>query len=367
MKKEIKLTLSLLIATVMLFSCMDAQETIEPQKSIFNYEAADAYFSLIGKVKQTKEIADEDWTNFLNIDGNQHYIKENNMPDSYIEMIRTAILQTCILSEDSLAILAQQNPIIQIRNRYKQEEQLYKAHLKNLKINASAYLDSISQHTKALLPKGSFSKDNLPTIYYTALDHDGSANSQGIFISLMASRDFNKQRIGIFEAHELHHIMRPTIYQEVDSIAKKEEGLVWALSACLNEGLADMIDKDLMLTEQSDWWMKPAMNAAFVDGAKSIIPLLDESIAELANGTVKTEEDFRTLLQGSVGHIPGYYMAKIIKNSGKLDRVITNSANPFDFFILYNEIAEKTADVPTFSQAAIDHIQTLNQQYFYKK
>lgn len=243
------------------------------------------------------------------------------------------------------------------------KEQNYKNHFKWLKKNQLALKDSIVSRTKMFLPSNQKMKDTFPIVYYHGLDFDGSANSKGIFISIMATYDNNKKRLGNFEAHELHHLQRKSLLSNVE-IANNDKGVIWALDAALNEGLADMVDKDVLLSDESDWWLKDIVMEFYIGRSKEVITNLDKLIREELEGIHHSEDNYRNILLGSVGHVPGYWMAKFIADNDRSNDLIRMADSPFYFFILYNEIAtSKNESYPVFSASSIQYIKKLEKKY----
>ena len=350
------------------FSCKEKSKTLLKHKSTsteitFNYDAAYAYYRLTDSVKKKNKITNLDWKTFLNVNGNRLYIEENNIPKSYLDGIRQAIEIVYSQKHDSLISTPPNEMLLQIRKKYEEGTSLFHNHLEFIKTNSNMLLDSIRIRTAEFLPDGSFEENKIPTIYYHTLDHDGSANNSGIFISLLASYDFNLIKTGIFEAHELHHIMRHNIFDKLLEISKNDKGILYVLEACLNEGLADLIDKREMLSETSNWWLKPMLKDAYINQAQSVIENLNNAFLDEINGNHKTEASYRNIILGSVGHIPGYFMANTILENGVIDNTITNAANPFQFFIVYNEVAEQKLGHPKFDKEVIEYLKLLEAKY----
>ena len=62
---------------------------------------------------------------------------------------------------------------------------------------------------------------------------------------------------------------------------------------------------------------------------------------EAATNTYVTAWQFRKIMNFSSGHMPGLYMVNIIQRNDLKKRLIGHNDNPFQFFYLYNEAAEK--------------------------
>jgi len=273
------------------------------------------------------------------------------------------MLEKVYTSSDSLNEKRSEDIVYLSRVRYKKEENNFKEHMKWLQNNQEELKDSIISRTKLFLPKQQKLRDTFPQVYYHALDFDASANTKGIFISIMSAYDNNKKRLGNFEAHELHHLYRRSILEEKD-IQEKDKGIIWAIEAALDEGIADMVDKDVMLSKESDWWLKGYLVKHYEENGKKALLELNNYILDEIENNHHSEDEYREIYYGSVGHLPGYYMAKSIKEDGRLDELIETSDNPFKFCILYNEAAKNSkGELPVFNEEAINYIKQLMDKY----
>ena len=64
------------------------------------------------------------------------------------------------------------------------------------------------------------------------------------------------------------------------------------------------------------------------------------------------------------GHPTGFYMSNLIIDQLGKDALIKEIGNPFTFFRLYNQGADKKGnEAPTFSEKAIRFIQSLEEKY----
>jgi len=66
------------------------------------------------------------------------------------------------------------------------------------------------------------------------------------------------------------------------------------------------------------------------------------------------------------GHIPGFFMAKAIKDNGRLGTIIENVDNPFIFFLTYQEVALIDKQLPVFDDEVTSFLKKLNTKYLNK-
>jgi len=217
--------------------------------------------------------------------------------------------------------------------------------------------------TKIFLPKDLEINKAMPTIYYHALGDDGEAMlNNRIFISISASSESSILRLASLEAHELHHNLRPNLSYKVE-IEENDKVVYAALQLALNEGLADMVDKDLLLADTSIWRKKAYIQPIYLKDGKRVVRKLNEYLAAAAKGEMQDWKLYESLYAGFRGHIPGYFMAKSIKDNGRLSEIIEHADNPFVFFLTYQEVALTDKNLPVFNEAVIDYLKKLKEKY----
>jgi len=362
----------IIIGLIILIGCKGDGNFNKNETAKFNFESLEKYFELIEELKLRRVIDSTKWKEFLELEGNRLYVDENNISKEFTENLKL-MLEQVYTSPDSLNENKSEDIVYSSRVRYKKEEHDFIEHMNWLKNNQEELNDSIVSRTKQFLPNRQKLRDTFPQVYYHALDFDASANTKGIFISIMSAYDNNKKRLGNFEAHELHHLYRRSILED-KKIQEKDKGIIWAIEAALDEGIADMVDKDVMLSKESDWWLKEYVVKHYEEnGKKALLELnnyilalleLNNYILDEIENNHHSENEYREIYYGSVGHLPGYYMAKSIKEDGRLDELIEISDNPFKFCMLYNESAKNSkGELPIFNEEAINYIQQLMDKY----
>lgn len=349
------------ILSLLLFGCDRSENVTMDTSPRFDYAAVEAYFTLIDSLRAKQTITSAAWDTFLSVEGNCLYLSENKIPAAFTDHLME-ILQS-VYRSGSIGVLYDADLLVQIRQRYQQNDSLYREHLGWIKEHEASVADSMVARTIQYLSSNQLTNDSFPNIYYHALDHDGSANSKGIFISIMAAYDNNTRRLANYEAHEFHHLQRPSLLQGVP-IDTTDTGIVWALDAILNEGLADLVDKDVMLSEASNWWLKPLVDDYYNGRSPDVIAQPNQHIGEEAQGLHHDKQEYRDVLLGTVGHVPGYWMANTIAEGGRLNELITQADNPFAFVLLYNDVATTAStDYPLFDSTSVDYILSLANQY----
>ena len=286
-----------------------------------NVDAVNKYWELTSILKQGKKLTDQQWNDFIAIDGNKTYAASEFTPDLLAGYRRSleivympqndSLLQTYLRKGTWYVILAQ---------RYKEEETQLKKYLADT-VMQPEYFNKAYQYVYEYLPERARHPLPDPKLYYNCLSNDAVSYPNGMFYSLLSVVDNKRSKAGTLEAHELHHRLRPAmdlggVGSKAHGIAAADTGLLWALSSIPNEGIADLIDKTWELQQPgdpqgiTDWLLTPA---------PATIKSLDSLMRELAAGQsdkAPLKKYYRMLLQGTVGHMPGFYMARIIVNNG---------------------------------------------------
>ena len=371
------------LSLFLLFCCNEKpsseRKPIEKTPTIhLDFEAAKAYFTLVERIQKGRIISEREWSAFFNIEGNRLYIEDLRLSEEDITILKKIIRVAYQPKTDTIATneLALKSFRLLSRIRYKKNHQLYEDYLTQIERMQVEFADSMITRAKAFLPKNLVIHRAMPTIYYHALNNDGNATGNNrIFISVLASYERNINRMANVESHELHHNLRPDLsYYKARSdsayygteIEKTDIVVYNALMLALNEGLADMVDKDLLLADTSKWWRKDTIQARYIREGEKVVKKLNEYLAAAANGTIQDWELYDSLYLSYDGHIPGYFMAKAIMDNERLGEIIEYAGNPFVFFLTYQEVALTDKALPAFDDDVIDYLKRLNTKYLEK-
>jgi hypothetical protein len=189
--------------------------------------------------------------------------------------------------------------------------------------------------------------------------NDATSQNAGIVFSVRSAIEANKPRYGILEAHEMHHQLRPRI--DYGTVAAQDMGLLWALDAIVNEGTADLIDKKPMLAYDPE-----SIQSWLLDKAPGVLRSIDSAIAAAAIDTAASQprKFYRNIMDGSSGHMPGFYMARIIEQNGFAPLMVKKENNPFAFVFIYQLAAQKDTSRPAlFSAASLRFLKRLEKKY----
>jgi len=353
MKKQIK-PFAILIFIIL------AATTIKAQK--INIEAALKYWELTDSLRQNKPISDEPWKNFINLEGNKAYAY-SEFDSISLSNYRKALEIVYMPKSEALMqryIKANYWYTILIK-RYKDQEDSLKTYLSET-VQKPAYKDLMYKYVYEYLPKRYRTKSDV-TFYYNALGMDAVSQSDGIFISLMTAVNSAKIKTGILEAHELHHRLRKLL--NMKDARNMDEGILYALISIQNEGMADMIDKKVTYSVPGD---PEGVREWLLDPAPAAIKSLDSAVTLTATDSSGSQSSkfYRKVLKYSAGHMPGFYMARIIERNGYKKQMIEQCDNPFSFIIFYNKAAQKDKEhPPVLSDVTMAYLKNLEQYYLH--
>lgn len=334
-----------------------------------NVDAVNAYWKLTDILKKNVRVTDDQWNTFIAIEGNKTYAESEFTPQM-LAAYRRALEIAYMPKNDSLlkASIKANRWYCILAKRYKDEEPLIKAYLANTLLKPG-YFNQAYQYVYEYLPKKAQHPVSNLNLYYNCLSNDAVSYPNGLFFSLLSVIDNAKAKTGTLEAHELHHRMRPAMdilnYSgKAKAVAARDTGILWAINAIPNEGIADMIDKTWELNQSGD---PQGITGWLLDPAPAAIRSLDSAISIMASHKdtqLQTTGFYRNMLNTTVGHMPGFYMARIIVNAGYKKQMINNSADPFRFFLLYQKAAKKASSpLPLFSEVSIQYLQGLEKEY----
>lgn len=203
-------------------------------------------------------------------------------------------------------------------------------------------------------------------IYFIGIDNDALVDHGTIIFTTWSAYNQDKLKNGILGGHELHHVLRKPYH--FNGVAPADAGTIYTLSAILNEGSADMIDKKYGQDHLKDLPMEYDFTELLLTKPDSIIRQIDTALQLLASSNGKefrTAKQYAKLMNYSSGHNPGYYMASIIVRNGYSRMLVKNIQNPFMFFYLYNEAAKKDKEhPPILSDGAIEELKLLEKKYW---
>ena len=340
--------------------------TIPSYSQKFTDSACTRYFEITDRLRAGDSLSRDTWQSFLKDKSIQTYMQDQGVGDAYFESYRRN-MQIVYMPQKSELLNARLKDsstywLTYMIYQYKKHEAGMRAYLSNIKNNPGAYFNSCYNYAYSALPKSAHKK--LPEMVFSIIPihNDAHAETNLIIYTLLCAYFNDMNRYGALGGHELHHALRP---QPDFKMEEKDKAAVTLMYVVLNEGTADMVDKKYMTDTASKLLPYQRYFKEFFDEAKPVLPNLD-SLLQITAQTGKAFKIREYLKPTSYtsGHVPGMYMAHYIEKHGKKRKMIQHIADPFYFFILYNQAAKKDADKPyVFSKKTMDYIQRLQKKY----
>lgn len=330
-----------------------------------DFVAVDKFWELTTSLKTDKPLSEKLWENFYDVTGNKRYA-ENNIGKEGIAAFKESleiVFRPSFQKELYKRISEKDEWVIKI-NRYKRYESEFKAFQKTLQ--QADYVTKMYEHAYSQLPPSMQQIEKDAEIYFTAIGADAAALDKTIFLSLHLSFFFDRYKKGAIGGHELHHLLRKEFVFN-KPVLDMHKGLVYLLEGILNEGVADLIDKTIVMEYNDDLPSELQWKSILVNEAAQVISEIDETISlshEWDKNNFKTEKDFRKLIRNTSGHVPGFFMANVIRKNGYHHQLMENISDPFHFIRLYNKAAKEDMEQPAlFSEKCIENIQKIEMYY----
>jgi len=326
----------------------------KPASAQVNTEAIESYWSIVDLLKADKIPSTETWDDFFAKEGNQLAFKNlrNSMSvrDTIVDYLQLVYMPS---RRDELS-KRNHNPLLENIMFVRNKEDAIKEYVSVLK--KGSIVDSMYKLAYPYLPAHKRSKVPDLKIYYIGpLAIDAQASKNVVFIDIGSDFRYSTKRKGIIGAHELHHLLlggwKP---KKADSI--KYFQMILVLRSLMMEGVADLIDKKYIT--QEDTFFYPLHEERF-KLSDSLVFKLNSEFERLSKST-ESRPQFRPMIIS--GHVPGYYMALVIKRNGYLPELLNNMHNPFAFIYIYNKAVRKDKIKPsTFSSSAISYLKGIEQ------
>ncbi len=243
-------------------------------------------------------------------------------------------------------------------------------------LNTSSIVDSIKLLLYPFLPKRLQTDENFPILFYINYGSPEATGYGGVVMNdlLHASR-IDSYKVGLSGAHEsFHAIVSRTFLQHLKKTSNYNSAdfnLLYFLQAINEEGIADLIDKPVLMQRNSPLYeevKKLTKNDESISIAK--IKKLDSLLA-LAFKTETVIEQyqgfaaFANAYGKNGGHIPGRFMGAVIQESGVLTNHIPLIEDPISFMISYNDAVKKLKkSYPIFSSDSIEYLKNLKTKYW---
>lgn len=329
-------------------------------------EAAEAYWHLTDALRRDEPLTNAAWQQLLALPDNKVYVDAVWGSDTTsLRRYRRAVEVVYRPHYDSLRRAKVQagswNYVL--INQYKEHEANDRAFLAGVAKNPT-YLVNMYTHAYTFLPARNHTKVTNLRLAYCALGNDATSQEAGIVFSVRDVRNYEAFP-DLLEAHEMHHQLRTQKdFGQQDLV---DQGIIWAATTALNEGLADLIDKRALFEQKSDTTLSKDLKNWLLSPAPAIIQKIDSTIrTQEAGGPATPRRFYQGLTNGTNGHLPGFFMAYTIMQNGYLKQLLAHANDPLAFFLLYQRAAvhdQLHQHPPTFSPATVHYFRQLARKY----
>ena len=236
--------------------------------------------------------------------------------------------------------------------------------------------DSVKVLLQPYLPVRLQTEELFPTLFYLNYGRAEATGLGGIVINdLLLSYRIDSYKFGLLAAHEAFHSIVSSAFQQklkkdIDYNAA-DFNLLYFLQNVSEEGVADLIDKPLLLHHDSPLFQElKQMTENDEEFSLTYIRRLDSVLAfTFVSGQLPPQyrsfADFANSFGKNGGHMPGRLMGKVIKNAGLLGTHLETIEDPISFILAYNKAVGKSKKkYPVFSNESVTYLQRLRARYW---
>lgn len=334
-----------------------------------NTIAAESYFAVVEELKEGKNRDSISWNKIFST-------------EIYKMMISGQAVDTNVFKNEMIRVYYKSaSSEITQSSKGEQYHKLYDENLENLKkylleLKQTNIEDSVKLILYPYLPSRLHSDNFFPTIYYIFFGVPEATGYGGLVINdLLFSSRIDNYKFGLVTAHEAFHSIVSTAFQnklkKEINFNETEFNLLYFLQNISEEGIADLIDKPILLKEKSPVYQQvkeltkddELLSKKYILSLDSMLKL--SLTTDIAINKYKRFSDFASAFGKNGGHIPGRFMGDIIRKSGLLKNHIENIEDPTSFFKIYTQAVKLLSeDLPYFSKESLEYLDIVKQKYF---
>ena len=236
--------------------------------------------------------------------------------------------------------------------------------------------DSVKSLLYPFLPSRLQKEELFPTLFYLNYGSAEATGLGGVVISdLLHSYIIDKFKFGLLAAHEAFHSIisiafQQRLKQDID-YNTSDFNLLYFLQTVSEEGIADLIDKPLLLQKNSPLYSEVRQLTEGHEALSTTLIKRLDSVLTIANRSEQVlvpYSDFAVLANTfgkNGGHIPGRFMGSVINSTGLLQTHIDAVEDPVSFISIYNDAVKKSGKkYPVFSKESMKYLQKLKTKYW---
>jgi hypothetical protein len=354
------------LISIIIFSCGSNLS----HRSNLDFSGMDEFWKITSILTKDIEPDDNDWNALFNTPGYSILTQSEFSKDYFKNYFRLAYMpnKKNMLREELDKPHWRVQYLRHMTNVLSQKEKI-KNHRKKL-ISSNDITREALKLTKEYFPGDTLVTDDLPQISFVVFGNDARGYSNIVIDVLFSMEQGNK--IKYLVGHEAHHFYRNKQLEfNFPGPGHPDYNLIWVLNQIQAEGIADQIDKRVRFfdggdMEDSKWAHKFKEYLKLTPGLIIRMDSLFVQYSSQSEDLNSLSEELKKIIPMS-GHPTGYYMTRaIIENLGK-NELLKHVGNPFQFFRLYNQAAQKdTERYPAFSEESLKLIKHLESRYLKK-
>jgi hypothetical protein len=342
----------------------------QPKKSDTNetldFSAVEAYFRLTDNMRQNITPTGQEWAAFFEAPINKLMVSAGALDTTKFKNDLSNVYLTTNTSWEHI-----DDKGLQHHYKYRRYENELRQHIDFLK--SSNVFDSILKYVSPYLPLRLRHKENIPRQYYIFYgSEDATGGGDMVINDLLLSYKIDTYYLGLLSAHETFHSIVSKAFGDLILTSSSGNdptiGLLYFLSNISQEGVADLIDKSLLMKPQSP--LKTETDQLFEDERALATKYINGLDSLLKNSKGNFNVAFPTLFENFSkhgGHIPGRLMGMTINNCDLLPELLSRIEDPVAFIELYNKAVEECKlSLPLFSEESLAYLNKLRTHYFKK-
>jgi hypothetical protein len=300
----------------------------------------------------------------------------------YQMMISGKAIDTTVLKLEMRRMFSSTNPDVATSlSATEKYHQAYKDNQKQLEKYISVLhkvnvVDSIKALLYPFLPARLKTEALVPTLFYLNYGSADATGLGGIVINdLLHSYKIDTYKFGLLAAHEAFHSVVSNAFQQklkqnIDYNATYFN-LLYFLQNVSEEGMADLIDKPILLQKSSPLYTEVKELTA---NDETLSVSLIRKLASVLTQAYRSDQallpygSFTALANTfgkNGGHMPGRFMGSTIKKAGLLKAHIESVEDPVSFILTYNAAVKKSnKKYAVFSKESIAFLQSVKNKYW---
>lgn len=354
---------SLIVFSVLILSCPLAsfeEKDPEPMDTHVDFSGVEKFLELTALLEKDREPTQEQWDDLFATPGYKILVLREFNKDFLIDRFKLAFMPSKQGERD--AKLKEEKgfwaKFLPHYIRAKNQRKLIESQIAELK--ELDFMRSALEETRKFLPD--MPVEEYPPLSFVIFGPD-ARGYMPVVVDVLYAYD-QKDFLVSFIAHEFHHYYRNQYFPY-----SQDQTFIWVIDQIQGEGIADQINIGKWFFDKNLYPKYAEKNRVYLEWyAKSPeiireMGSLFEEAVDHPEKKIELGQQLRAIIPLS-GHPTGFYMANIIIEEIGKDPLVVGIGNPFAFFRLYKQAADKKGGkIPSFSEKAIRFIRELEERY----